>query len=51
MALWNCIPVEVIFAAVLLAVLVLLIASMVLSKRLDARMEFLFNLMKGFPRD
>jgi len=33
MALWILMPVEVIFAAVLLAVLVLLIASMVLSKR------------------
>ncbi len=41
---------EVVFAAVLLVVLVLLLGSMVLDRRPDARMEFLLNLMKDFPR-
>jgi len=40
---------EVYFGAALLVVLVFVIASMVLSTRPDARMEFLIGLMKGFP--
>jgi len=40
---------EVYFGAALVVLLVFVIASMVLSTRPDARMEFLIGLMKGFP--
>lgn len=42
---------EVYFGAGLVIVLVLVIASMVLNTRPDARMEFLLGLMKDFPRE
>jgi hypothetical protein len=42
---------EVYFGAALVIFLALLIASMVLSTRPDARMEFLLGLMKDFPKE
>jgi hypothetical protein len=42
---------EVYLGAALVIFLVLLIASMVLNTRRDARMEFFSELMKDFPKD